>query len=103
MSDLVTTRDEPVSLLNIIARAASDPNTDVVKLEALLRMQREVIAADAERQFNEAFAEMSPKMPRIKKSKDVVIKEVKQYSYATWESIDDAIRPLLNEYGFSLS
>ncbi len=102
----------PMSLLNFVAQAVSDPNIDVGKLEALLRMQREIVADDAKTQFNQAMARLQPKLPRIKKNGVVeypVDKNKPQgpkapaFNYARWEDVDAAIRPLLHEQGFTLS
>lgn len=100
------------SLLNFIGQALTDPAVDVQKLEALLRMQREVIADDAKTIFNQAYARLMQVMPRITK-KGVVEYPVnkndpdgpkkKAFNYAKWEDVDAAIRPLLLEHGFSLS
>lgn len=100
------------SLLNFIGQALTDPAVDVQKLEALLRMQREVIADDAKTIFNQAYARLMQVMPRITK-KGVVEYPVnknqpdgpkqKAFSYARWEDVDAAIRPLLLEHGFTLS
>lgn len=91
-------------MLDVIARAAADPRCDVQKMEALLRMQRELMADQAKADFNRDFAEMQPKLPRIPK-RGVVGRGEKggQFPYGKWEDIDEKIRPLLNEHGFSLS
>lgn len=109
MNEVTTRENTEVALsaeaqfLAVIERMASNPDVDVAKLGAILDMQERIIAKRAESEFNTAFAEMQPSLPRIKKSRDVVIKEVKQYSYAEWDKIDEAIRPILNQHGFSLS
>jgi hypothetical protein len=103
---------EPPSMLALIARAAADPATDVAKMQSLLAMQRELIADEARAQFNEAFARLQPRLPRVKKNGEVwyPIEKAKPdgpqkraFRYAKWEDIDLAIRPLLNAEGFSLS
>jgi hypothetical protein len=100
------------SMLNFIATALRDPNIDVAKLEALLRMQREVMAEDAKAQFNQAFIRLQSKLPRIKKTgvleypvdKNKPDGPKRQISkFAKWEDIDSVIRPLLDEEGFALS
>src|SRR5690348_1373188 len=91
-------------MLDVIARAAADPRCDVQKMEALLRMQRELMADQARSDFNQDFAAMQPKLPRIPK-RGVVDRGVGKgaFPYGKWEDIDEMIRPLLNEHGFSLS
>lgn len=100
------------SLLSFVAQAVKDPTIDVAKLEALLRMQREIVSDDAKAQFNEAFIRLQMKLPRITK-KGVLEYPVdknkpdgpkrKIASFAKWEDIDAAIRPILDDEGFALS
>jgi hypothetical protein len=96
--------DSPsTSLLNFVALAVKDPSIDVTKLEALLRMQREIVADDAKAQFNRAFLRLQSKLPRITKRGEVEYKGQKAFKFARWEDVDAAIRPVLAEEGFSLS
>ena len=100
------------SVMDFVAQAVRDPSIDVAKLEALLRMQREVMADDAKAQFNQAFIRLQSRLPRIKrngvleypvdKNKPDGAKR-KIASFAKWEDIDTVIRPLLDEEGFALS
>lgn len=90
------------SMLSIIARAAADPNTDVAKMQALLDMQRQIMAEQARAEFNEAFARLN--LPRIPKLGVVDRGQGKgKFPYGRWEDIDAKIRPLLSAEGFSLS
>lgn len=100
------------SLLGFVAMAVRDPNIDVAKLEALLRMQREIVADDAKTQFNQAMARLQPRLPRITKRGRVEYPVNKNqpdgpkalaFTYARWEDVDTAIRPILNSEGFALS
>jgi ERF superfamily len=113
-SQEVATRpeDSGVSLLNFVAMAVKDPAIDVTKLEALLRMQREIVADDAKAQFNQAFIRLQKRLPRIKKEGELTYPVNKNQpdgpqkhiaSFAKWEDIDAALRPLLDEEGFALS
>lgn len=105
-------RDEPQSMLTLIARALHDPTFDVSRLETLLRFQRELMVDQAKAEFNAAFARLQPRLPRVKRNGEVwypVEKnnpegpQYRAFKYAKYEDIDLAIRPLLNEEGFSLS
>jgi hypothetical protein len=108
----VAVREEPQSMLALIAKALHDPAFDISRLETLLRFQRELMADSAKTQFNEAFARLQPQLPRVKKNGEVwypVEKnnpdgpQYRAFKYAKWEDIDEGIRPLLNTEGFSLS
>src|SRR5712671_2893952 len=58
----------------------------------------------AEIAFNKAFGKMQPRLPRIRKDGTVSLGSGKgSYSFAEWEDIDFIIRPILDEYGFTLS
>jgi len=97
-------RADGASLMSVIARAASDPNTDVDKLERLLGMYERITERDAKAAYNQALAEMQPKLPVIDERGGIKNNSgVVQSTYAKWEDINDAIRPFLHEYGFALS
>lgn len=109
----VAIAQEPVgSLLNFVALAVKDPTIDVAKLDALLKMQREIVADDAKAQFNTAFIKLQGRLPRIKKNgsleypkdpKNPEGPKRKISSFMRWEDIDAAIRPILEEEGFALT
>lgn len=99
-------------LLALIRDMALDPRVDLQKMQAILDMQERLEAREAERQFNEAYARLQIILPRIKKGGLVEYPKNKNqpdgpkekaFSYAKWEDIDTAIRPLLNAEGFSLT
>lgn len=90
-------------LLDVIARAASDPTVDMDKMERLLAMQERVQERNAEIAFSEAFAAMQPELPTIKKN-GVIAHNGKAISdFAEWSDINKAISPILAKHGFSLS
>lgn len=92
------------SLLEVIARAARDPNVDIDKMERLLEMQERVIAREARAAYSVALAELQPNLPVIsERGKILNGKGDTQSTYALWEDVNQAIRPLLAETGFSLS
>lgn len=97
---LPETQREPVSILNIIARAASDPNTDVDKLERLMAMSERVRAKDAEQAFNAAMTAAQGEMGRI--SADATNPQTRS-KYASYAALDRAVRPIYTRHGFALS
>jgi hypothetical protein len=91
-------------ILSVIARAAADPNVDIDKLERLLELQERVIARNARAAYYEALAEMQPNLPVITESGGIKDRNGNiQSTYALWEDVNEAIRPILAEHGFSLS
>lgn len=91
-------------LLGVIARAARDPSVDIDKMERLLEMQERVIAREARTAYSVALAELQPKLPIISERGKILNKDRQvQSTYAFWEDVNEQIRPLLAQAGFSLS
>jgi hypothetical protein len=106
MSQAVQTVNEtPVELsattiIQVIERAAANPNVDIDKMERLLQMHERVTARGAETAFNEAMnaaqAKIGPVVARAKNSQT-------NSKYATFAALDKVIRPIYVASGFSLS
>lgn len=96
-------QSEPGQLLSAIVMLAKDASVDVNKLQALMAMQERMETRQAETEFNRAFAKMEPFLPRIKRDGTVEYKDKPAFKFARWETVDDGIRPILREHGFSLS
>lgn len=92
-------------LLEVIARAARDPNVDIDKMERLLEMQERVQARGAKAAYYSALAEMQPELPVISERGGISTDKGKtvQSTYALWEDVNEAIRPILAKHGFALS
>lgn len=95
------------SILDVIARAASDPRVDVTKMQALLDMQERIFARNAESAWNAALAIVQPKMPRITKKGRIEYPgkggTIVSTAFARYEDIDLAVRPIYSPEGFSIS
>jgi hypothetical protein len=87
-------------ILNVIARAAADPNTDVDKLERLLAMQERVLEREAEQAFNAALREAQDEIRPIAKNRK---NDSTKSTYADLEQVSDAIDPIFRKHGFSSS
>lgn len=91
-------------LLGVIARAARDPSVDIDKMERLMEMQERVIAREAKTAYAVALAQLQPLLPVISERGKILNKQGEtQSTYAYWEDVNEQIRPLLSEAGFSLS
>ena len=104
-TDLAASQSEngTTSLLNFVALAVKDKDIDVSKLDALLRMQREIVADEAKLKFNQAMARMTTGKLRVKKNGRVDLGTGKGgYDFATWPDMDDVLRPLMEREGFTL-
>ncbi len=91
---------EPANILDVITRAASDPNTDVSKMEKLLEMFERISAKNAEVQFNTAMKAAQEEMPKILRNKE---NEQTRSRYADLEKVNEKIVPVYTKHGFSLS
>ncbi len=95
---------EPQSIMQVLARAATNPRVDVQKLQALLDMQVRVENRQAEVEFNAALARLMPLLPEIQKNGVIPDNFGKIRSrFARYEDIDRVTRPLLADEGFSIS
>lgn len=103
--DIVTTApDAEATLLNIISRAASDPATDVDKLERLMGLYERHQANEAHRLYTAAMAEMQPQLPEIEEHGEIKGRDGSvQSTYAKWEDVQAAIKPILAAHGFALT
>ena len=106
MNAVVRTEDKPLqaqvevtSLLAVISRAAADPNVDIDKMERLMQMHERMQGKQAEADFAADLAEMQDQLPSIGERGNAA----GRYTYALWEDINAAIKPVLKRFGFALS
>jgi hypothetical protein len=93
-------KDRENAIINVIARAASDPNTDVDKLERLLAMQERVLEREAEQRFSVAMREAQEAMGPVLKNKS---NKETHSTYANLEQVSKLIDPIIHKHGFSMS
>lgn len=99
----VAVADYAASLLEVIASAARDPSVDIDKMERLIAMQERVQSREAEVAFNAALSELQPDLPVISERGGIKDRNGNvQSTYALWEDVNEAIRPLLAKHGFAL-
>lgn len=91
---------ESTALLQVIERAARDPNVDIDKMERLMAMHERVVARNAEMAFNVAMTACQKAMRPI--SADATNPQTKS-KYATYGKLDKALRPIYTDHGFSLT
>jgi hypothetical protein len=96
----IATISDSATLIQAIARAASDPAVDVEKMERLMAMHREMQQQQAEVAFNEAMARVQSRMGRISTDKR---NDQTRSNYATYGKLDRVLRPLYAAEGFALS
>jgi hypothetical protein len=96
--------DNPVNetgrVLDLIARAASDPNVDIDKMERLMKMHSDMVQRVAEQAFNTAMRTAQEKMKRVATDKD---NSQTHSKYASYAALDRVMRPIYTADGFALS
>ncbi len=90
---------EGATILAVISRVAADPNSDVDKMERLVCMYERIEAKRAEAEFAADLSEMQDALPSIGERGNAA----GRYTYALWEDINAAIKPILKRHGFALS
>lgn len=99
------------AMLGLIERLATNPDIDVAKMQAFLDMQLKLMDRQAEVAFHRDFALMSAVLPRVTKKAEIKYdvdkndKSKGQYvtsKYALFEDIDEVVRPIISEFGFTL-
>lgn len=91
---------ESGAVLQVIERAASSPTVDVEKMERLLAMHERILERNAKQQFSESMNKVQTAIKPI--LADEENKQTKS-KYATYEALDEVIRPIYTANGFSLS
>lgn len=94
------TPSQAQSIIAVIERAATNPDVDIEKMERLLAMQERVMDRNAEVAFNAAMNLCQAKCPTVYKDAQNADNKSR---YAKLEKVDDAIRPVYTDHGFSLS
>ncbi|HBG30740.1 MAG TPA: single-stranded DNA-binding protein [Gammaproteobacteria bacterium] len=95
----VAQMQDGTTLLAVISRAAADPQCDIEKMERLMQMHERMQSRQAEAEFAAALSEMQDQLPSIGERGNAA----GRYTYALWEDINTAIKPVLKAHGFALS
>ena len=88
------------ALMSAVARAASDPNVDVEKMERLFAMHERMEARAAQQAFNAALSAAQSEMPVMHKDRT---NTQTNSDYATLDSINERIVPIYTKHGLALS
>lgn len=107
--EVATVQEAPVvsqsaGLIAVIERAATNPDVDIDKMERLLQMHERIVQRDAKAAYAAALAAMAPDLPSVCERGGIKDRNGKvQSTYALWEDINDAVKPVLATHGFALS
>lgn len=106
MNELQTTENNQQNFLALIEKVALDPAVNVEKMEKILNMQERILNKQAELEFNQAMAKAMAEIPSFEKSKKV--EKFKggtgnQFTYASFESINKQVKPIIAKYGLFIN
>lgn len=90
---------EAAALISMIQQAAQNPAIDVARIERMYEMYERAAARNARAAYDEALAEMQPKLPVVEKRG----RGHNDVAYALWEDIAEAITRVTAQHGFSLT
>lgn len=98
--DVMPVVSESAAIFQIIERAARDPNVDIDKMQRLMDMREREMARMAQVAFNEAMKAAQSEMPQVVRDAD---NDQTRSKYARYETISEAIQPVITKHGFSLT
>lgn len=98
------TSSDTTALISMFERIVLNPEISIERMLAVMDMQKEILARNAKSAFAADFALMQPELPVITERGAITNRagEV-QSTYAKWEDINEAIKPVMAKYGFGLS
>ncbi|KUJ86697.1 MAG: ERF family protein [Halomonas sp. 54_146] len=89
---------DTTAIIQVIERAALNPDVDIDKMERLLQMQERVMDRQAMMAYSAAMAAMQTELPSIEEHG-----QGNNGKYATLEDIVDTVRPIMQKHGFAVS
>ena len=88
------------AMISMIERVATNPDSDVDKMERLIKMKLDLMDRDAEQAFNEAMVATQSEMPKVVRNKK---NQQTSSKYANFEAIGEIARPVMAKHGFAPS
>lgn len=92
------TTEQGNGLMQLLVKVASDPQTDVAKLERLAALVEHQQKRQAEQEFYAAMTAAQSDMPRVFKNA-----KSQHHSYANLDAVIRDVTPIYTKHGFSLS
>lgn len=92
-------RSEADALINMIERVARDPSVSLDRMERLIDMKERMTERAARAAYDAAFAPMQERLPIIDERGE---HGGTKSTYAKWDDINEAIKPVLAAHGFSI-
>lgn len=100
---------ESAAILSVIERMATNTEIDPDRIERFIALKERMDKEAARKSFAAALAECQSALPIIEERGQIKYGKKNQENddtgptYALWEDINEAIRPVLKEHGFALS
>ena len=101
-TELATTENNG-NLISVIEKVCSMPDANVETLERMLDMQERVLREQAKQEFNLALSQFQGSMPTVEKKGKIEVNGKERSRYAKYEDIMAAAKPLMEDYGFSVT
>lgn len=103
----LTRQPARVDVAATFERLAKDKRIDVAKLEKLVELQERIMAQQRQAEFNAAYAAMQPELPAVDKRGLITVpasgdRAGRTTPYAKFEHIQEAVKPVLARFGFSI-
>lgn len=95
-------KHEPTAM-EIVQQIAASPNAkdQVEVMKELIKMKEHQEDREARRVFSQALQQMQASIAPITRDGEIIVKGIVRSRYATMDQLDDVLRPLMKEYGFS--
>ena len=89
---------ESAQLIGMIGKLASDPDSDIDKMERLMAMRDKMLEREQIAGFNSALSVMQEQIPAIAERGT----GHNSITYAKWEDVNAVIKPIMAKHGFAL-
>jgi hypothetical protein len=88
---------------DLVDHLSKSPHPSVEELERLLSQRHQRGNAHARKQFEIAFSRLQVALPLLSENGEIRDRDGRlAHTYALWEDINEVVKPILTEYGFSL-
>jgi len=98
MSGELTVQNESAQFMAVIEKIAMNPDASIDKLEKMLDMQERILNRNSHQSFTADLAAMQCDLPLVKENG-----RSHNGAYALLEDINQAIRPVLQKFGFAVT
>lgn len=98
--ELAVIKPDAATLVQAITNAASNPDFNADTMRALLDAHRQLVADQAEVEFNEAMARVQAELPTVVRKSE---NQQTNSRFAKHEAIAKAIKPIYTREGFSIT